>query len=76
MDLEGHWTFYRCQAFMVAFFSLVLFPSQAGSISFIVLALVSTLPHRTSFSLGLFLCVVRLVVVGIVVVCISVVVVV
>ena len=34
---------------MVAFFDLVLFPSQVGSISFAVLALVSTLPHSTSF---------------------------
>ena len=49
VDLKGHQTFYRCQAFMVAFFDLVLFPSQVGSISFAVLALVSTLPHSTSF---------------------------
>ena len=34
---------------MVAFFGLVLFPSQSGSISFEVLLLVSTLPHSTSF---------------------------
>ena len=40
---------YRCQAFVVAFFSIVLFPSQSDSISFTVLPLVSTLPHSTSF---------------------------
>jgi len=34
---------------MVAFFDLVLFPSQSGSINFVVLHLVSTLPHNTSF---------------------------
>ena len=27
VDLEEHWTFYRCQAFMVALFGLMLFPS-------------------------------------------------
>ena len=27
VDLEEHWIFYRRQAFMVAFFGLVLFPS-------------------------------------------------
>ena len=31
------------------FFNTVLFPSQSGSISFVVLPLVSTLPHSTSF---------------------------
>ena len=49
VDLEEHWTFYRCQAFMVAFFGSVLFPFPLGSISFVVLHLVSTLPHSTSF---------------------------
>ena len=34
---------------MVALFGLVLFPSQLGSISFVVLPLVSTLPHSISF---------------------------
>ena len=53
MDLEEHWTFYKCQAFMVAFFSSMLFPSQSGSISFTVLPLVSTLPHSISFILFL-----------------------
>ena len=33
----------------MAFFGLVLFPLQLGSISFVVLPLVSTLPHSTSF---------------------------
>ena len=49
MDLEEHWTFCRCQAFMVAFLGSMLFPSQLGSISVAVLPLVSTLPHITSF---------------------------
>ena len=49
MDLEEHWTFYRRQAFMVAFFGSMLFPFQLGSISFVALPLVSTLPHNTSF---------------------------
>ena len=49
VDIKEHWTFYRHQAFMVAFFGSVLFPSQSGSISFAVLPLVSTLPHNTSF---------------------------
>ena len=34
---------------MVAFFGLMLFPFQSGSINFVVLPLVSTLPHGTSF---------------------------
>ena len=34
---------------MIAFFSLMQFLSQSGSISFTVLPLVSTLPHNTSF---------------------------
>ena len=54
VDLEGHWTFYRCQAFMVALFGLMLFPSQTGSISFAVLPLVSTLPYSTSFITSVF----------------------
>ena len=31
------------------FFGTMLFPSRSGSISFVVLPLVSTLPHSTSF---------------------------
>ena len=34
---------------MVAFFGSMLFLSQLGSINFIVLPLVSTLPHSNSF---------------------------
>ena len=49
VDLKEHWTFYRHQDFMVAFFDSVLFPSQSSSISFRVLPLVSTQPHTTSF---------------------------
>lgn len=49
MNLEEYWVFYKCQAFMVAFFGIVLFPSQSCSISFAILPLVSTLPHSTSF---------------------------
>ena len=49
VDLEEHWTYFKCQAFMVALFGSVLFPSQLGSISFEILPLVSTLPHSTSF---------------------------
>ena len=49
VDLKEHWVSYRCQAFMVAFFGTVLFPSQLGSISFAILPLVSTLPHSISF---------------------------
>lgn len=49
VDLEVFWTFYRCQAFMVAFFGLVPFLSQSGSISLTDLPRVSTLPHSTSF---------------------------
>jgi len=49
VDLEEHWTFYKRQAFIVAFFGSMLFPSQSRSISFSILPLVSTLPHSTSF---------------------------
>ena len=49
MDLEEFWTICRCQAFVVAFFGLVSFLSQSGSISLVVLPWVSTLPHSTSF---------------------------
>lgn len=48
-DLRECWTFYRFQAFVIAFFSFILFPSQLGSISFTILPLVSTLPYSTSF---------------------------
>ena len=36
-------------AFLVAFFSAVLFPSLSRAISFAILPLMSTLPHGTSF---------------------------
>ena len=35
--------------FLVAFFGVVLFLSSSGAISFVVLPLVSALPHGTSF---------------------------
>ena len=54
MDLEEHWIFYRCQAFIMAFFGSMLVLSQSGSINFSVLPLVSTLPHSTSFIPYLF----------------------
>ena len=53
VGLEEHWTFYRCQDFVIAFFNLVLFPSQLGSINFAVLPPVSTFPHsvgKTGFA--------------------------
>ena len=53
VDLEGWWASYRRQAFLVAFFDVVLFPSPLGAISFFVLPLVSSLPHGTSFILAL-----------------------
>ena len=53
VDLEGWWASYRRQAFLVAFFDVVLFPSPSGAISFSVLPLVSSLPHGTSFILAL-----------------------
>ena len=49
VDLEEQWTSYRCQAFLVAFFGAVLFPSSSRAVSFAVLPLVSALPHGTSF---------------------------
>ena len=49
VDLEERWATYRCQAFLVAFFSAMLFPSPSGAISFVILPLVSVLPHGTSF---------------------------
>ena len=53
MDLGEHWTFYRRRAFMVAIFGLMLFHSQLGSINFVVLPLMSTLPYSISFILSL-----------------------
>ena len=79
MGLEEHWLFYKLQAFMVTFFGTVLFPPQSGAISFVVLPLVRTLlcliarllfPLSSLRLFGLFLCVVRWVVVDLVVVCI------
>ena len=49
MDLEERWTSYRRQAFLVAFFGAVLFPSSSGVVSFSVLPLVSALPHSIYF---------------------------
>ena len=48
VDLEW-WTSYRHQAFLVAFFGVVLFPSSSGVVSFVVLSLMSAVPHGTSF---------------------------
>ena len=47
--LKEWWASYRCQAFLVAFFGVVLFASSSGAVSFAILALVSVLPHGTSF---------------------------
>ena len=49
VDLEERWTSYRRHAFLVAFFGAVLFPSSSGAVNFVVLPLVSALPHGTSF---------------------------
>nr|POE95299.1 hypothetical protein CFP56_05659 [Quercus suber] len=49
VDLEERWASYWCQAFLVALFDAVLFPSLAGAISFFFLPLLSALPHGTSF---------------------------
>ena len=49
VDLEERGTSYRRQAFLVAFFGVMLFHSSSGAISFVVLPLVSTLPHGISF---------------------------
>ena len=49
LDLEEQLASYRRQAFLVAFFGTVLFPSPSGAISFSILPLVSVLPHSTSF---------------------------
>ena len=46
----GEWqASYRCQAFLVAFFGAMLFPSPSGAVGFAVLPLMSALPHGTSF---------------------------
>ena len=49
VDIEEHWRSYQRQVFLVAFFGAVLFPSSTGAVSFVVLPLVSALPHGTSF---------------------------
>jgi len=49
VDLEEQWTSYQHQAFLVAFFCAVLFPSSSRVVRFVVLLLVSALPHGTSF---------------------------
>ena len=49
VDLEEWWTSYQRQAFLVAFFGAVLFPSSSRAVNFAVLPLVSALPHGTSF---------------------------
>ena len=49
VDFEEQWSSYRHQAFLVAFFSTVLFLSPLGAISFSVFPLVSVLPHGFSF---------------------------
>ena len=49
VDLEERWACFRRQAFLVAFFGAVLFPSPSRAISFAILPLVSALPHCTSF---------------------------
>ena len=48
VDLEERCASYRRQAFLVAFFGVVLFLSPSGAISFSILPLVSALPHGTS----------------------------
>ena len=53
MDLEEQWKSYRCKAFLMAFFGVVLFPSSSRVISFVILPLVCALPHGTSFILTL-----------------------
>ena len=49
MDLEERWTSYWRQAFLVAFFGVVLFLSPLGTVSFSVLLLAISLPHGTFF---------------------------
>jgi len=49
VDLEERWTSCQCQAFMVTFFGVMLFPSPSGVVSFSILPLVSALPHGTFF---------------------------
>ena len=49
VDLKERWASYCRQAFLMAFFGAVLFPSPSGAISFAVLPLVSVLPHGYSF---------------------------
>ena len=49
VDLEERWISYQRQAFLVAFFGVVLFPSSSGVVIFFILLLVSTLHHGISF---------------------------
>ena len=49
VDLKERWTSYRHQAFLVAFFGVVLFPSSSRAVSLAVLPRVSALPHNISF---------------------------
>ena len=49
MDLKEQWASYRRQAFLVAFFGVVLFPSPSRAINFAVLPSVIVLSHGTSF---------------------------
>ena len=49
VDLKEWWASYWHQAFLVAFFGAVLFPSSLRVASFAILPLVSALPHGTSF---------------------------
>ena len=74
VDLEERWTSYQCQAFLVEFFGVVLFPSSSEAVSFVILPIVSARPHGFFFffqlllyflrPLGHCLCVWRLVGVG------------
>ena len=52
MELEERWTSYRHQAFLVAFFGVVLFRSSFKAVSLAVLPLMSALPHGISFILA------------------------
>lgn len=49
MDLEEWWTSCCHQAFLVAFFGTMLFPSSSEAVNFVVLPLMSALPHGSSF---------------------------
>ena len=49
VDLEERWTSYQCQAFLVEFFGVVLFPSSSEAVSFVILPIVSARPHGFFF---------------------------